>query len=104
MHQLLEEARDKQRGTIFAWLDWDNETDRAELDRAFGLLLGGEIARSEIYGESWQYLGTVHNWQGNGKWQHQFRHRAHPMKNHERYYQYIDAPEPRVENVVKREY
>lgn len=86
-----------KRDTKLAWLDHTNDEDNAELERAWHMLLGGAEAYSEVYGERWQYMGTCWNWQGNQKWQHQFRHRAHPDRNHERYYQYIDAPEPRAE-------
>jgi len=61
--------------------------DHPEIERFFGMLPGGAEALNQDYGEVWQYMGTVLIESGPraGRWEHQFRHRAHPWDGRRHY-------------------
>lgn len=54
--------------------------DHPEIEAAFQALPGGPAAYNERYGEVWEYMGTARIASGRlvGRYQHEFRHRAHP--------------------------
>ena len=58
-----------------------------EVERGFQALPGGPEAWNPAYGEGWQYMGTARVDTGRlaGRWQSEFRHRAHPSTGQREY-------------------
>jgi len=61
--------------------------DHPEVDQAFRALPGGAQAYNQTCGEGWQYMGTARIETGRlvGRYQHEFRHRAHPATGKREY-------------------
>jgi len=67
--------------------------DHPEVERFFGMLPGGAEALNEAYGEVWQYMGTalIESGPRTGRWEHQFRHRAHPWDGRRLYRAFLSS-------------
>jgi hypothetical protein len=68
-------------------------------DSVWMQLPGGPVATDDVFGESWQYMGSARR---DGEVRHEFRHRAHPDYGNARVYAHVadhDAG-PRLRRLV----
>ena len=68
-------------------------------DSVWQALPGGPVAVDDVFGEVWQYLGTVED--QRCLW-HEFRHRSHPLYAGARVYAHVldDDAGPRLSRLV----